>query len=242
MIYTKIDYDNGKLPAIDDVFYLFGKKFSVGGYKTDSVFLRCFTENNDWVFKYLGIVEKNDFFKHVLGEEHVRTVSIGGLSPYADSVEHLMKVVNALWEYSPFQEGDEVYVAEHIESGDHPERYVYHVNDGMTDFAGKLYRIASIEDSTGDALKYGFCKTYRFNIWYWTLGMFDVSKSLANNLHMKKVYESCEKTTADDTLKDWIEETIWFDKKPIKESQATSTTKQGAVGLPKHTKHLKVTL
>lgn len=250
MIYGKEDYDAGRLPAEEDVFYIFGKKFSAEG-DSDSKFLNCFSENNDWPFKYLGI-DKNIFFEGVVGKEHVRTVSANGPSPYADSLERLMKVVNALWEYSPFQEGDEVYIAEDIESGEHPEKYGYSVASDMADYAGESHKIATIEDSTGDALKYGFCKTYRLNSgdggygWYWTLGMLDVAKSLAYNARMKKVCKSCEETTIptdDDTPpQDWIEATIWFDKKPMKGSQLTSTTKQGAIALPKHTKHLKVTL
>lgn len=245
MIYTKEDYDAGRLPATDDVFYIFGKKFSVGGGE-DSKFLYCFYEDNDWPFKYLG-VDKNVFFEGVVGEGYVEKVERDGPSPYTDSVEHLMKVVNALWEYSPFQEGDEVYIAEDIETGEHPEKYGYSVSSEMADFAGEPHKITSIEDSTRDAFKYGFCKTYRFNevdgyCWYWTLGMFDVTKSLAHNLCVKKVAKSCEETTTDDAPEDWIEATIYFGEKILKESQRTSTTKQGSVELPKHTKHLKVTL
>lgn len=250
MIYGKEDYDAGRLPAIDDVFYIFGKKFSVGGYNSDCVFLHCYDEDNDWAFKYLG-VDKNIFFEGVVGKEYVERVNANdGPSPYTDSVEHLMKVVNALWEYTPFQEGDEVYIAEDIETGEHPEKYGYSVASDMADYAGESHKIATTEDSTGDALKYGFCKTYRFNDdgyrWYWTLGMFDVAKSLAHNAHMKKVCKSCEETTIptdDDTPpQDWIEATIYFGEKLMKGSQLTSTTKQGAIALPKHTKHLKVTL
>ncbi len=247
MIYTKEDYDSGRLPQSDDVFYIFGKKFSVSG-DSDSKFLYCFDEDNDWAFKHLGI-DKNIFFEGVVGKEYVERVEPNGPSPYTDSVYHLMQVVNALWEYSPFKEGDEVYIAEDIEDGTHPEKYGYSVSTEMADFAGESHKITSIEDSTGDALKYGFCKTYRFNeddgySWYWTLGMFDVSKSLAYNARMKKVCTSCEETTIpkDDTPKDWIEATIYFGEKLMKESQRTSTTKQGAIALPKHTKHLKVTL
>lgn len=251
MIYTKEDYDAGKLLLQDDVFYIFGKKFSIGGYDSNYKFLNCFDENNDWPFKYLGI-DKNIFFKGVLGKEHVKEANIDGISPYADSVANLIKVVNALWEYSPFQEGDEVYIAEDIENGDHFEKYGYNVASDMADYAGECHKIATIEDSTGDALRYGFCKTYRLNSgdggygWYWTLGMFDVPKSLAHNAHMKKVCKSCEETTIptdDDTPpQDWIGATIYFGEKLMKESQLTSTTKQGAVRPPKHTKHLKVTL
>lgn len=237
MIYTKEDYDAGRLPAKEDVFYIFGKKFSVGGYDSDCVFLYCYDEDNDCVFKYLGI-DKNIFFEGVVGKEYVKAVERDGPSPYTDSVEHLMKVVNALWEYSPFQEGDEVYIAEDIETGEHPEKYGYSVSSEMAESTSSPHKITKIEDSTGDALKYGFCKTYRFGddgySWYWTLGMFDVTKSLTLNAHMKKVCKSCEETTIPPD--DWIEATIWFDKK------LTSTTKQGSIELPKHTKHLKVTL
>ena len=249
MIYTKIDYDAGRLLLQDDDFYIFGKKFRVGNYDTDELFLYCYDENNDWPFKYLGI-DKNIFFKGVLGKEHVKEANVDGISPYADSVVNLMKVVNALWEYSPFQEGDEVYIAGDIEDGEHPEKYGYSVSSEMADFAGEPHKITSIEDSTGDALKYGFCKTYRFNeedgyCWYWTLGMLDVPKSLTYNARMKKVCKSCEETTitpGEDTLpQDWIEATIRFSEKLTK-SRFTSTTKQGSIELPKHTKHLKVTL
>lgn len=247
MIYTKTDYDAGKVPAIDDVFYLFGKKFSVGGYDSGAVFLYCYDEDNDWVFKHLDI-DKNIFFEGVVGKEYVEAVERDGPSPYTDSVKHLMQVVNALWEYSPFKEGDEVYIAEDIETGEHSEKYGYSVSTKMADFTGGPHKITKIEDSTGDALKYGFCKTYRFNekdgyCWYWTLGMFNVPKSLTHNALMKKLCTSCEETTIpkDDFPDDWIEATIYFGEK-LKEGKRTSTTKQGAIALPKHTKYLKVTL
>lgn len=244
MIYTKIDYDAGRLPNKDDIFYIFGQKFRVGNYDTDELFLYCYEEDNDWAFKHLGI-DKNIFFEGVLGKEYVKTVELDGPSPYTDSVEHLMKVVNALWEYSPLQEGDEVYIAGDIEAGNHPERFGYHVSSEMANSVSSPQKIIGIEDSTGDALKYGFCKTYKVNkdrsSWYWTLGMFDVPKSLTHNAHMKKVCKSCEETTIDETPTDWIGATIRFSEKLIK-SQFTSTTKQGSIELPKHTKHLKVTL
>ena len=250
MTYTKEDYDAGRLPNKEDSFYLFGKGFRVGGYGGKSLFLYCFDEDNDWAFKYLGI-DKNLFFKGVVGEDCMEVVDSRGSSPYTNSLENLMKIVNALWEYTPFQEGDEVYIAEDTENSEHPEKYGYSVSTEMADFADGPHKITSIEDSTGDALKYGFCKTYRFNeedgyCWQWTLGMFDVAKSLAYNARMKKVCKSCEETTIptdDDTPpQDWIEATIYFGEKLMKGSQLTSTSKQGAIALPKHTKHLKVTL
>jgi len=237
MIYTKVDYNAGRLPKKDDTFYIFGKKFRVGNYDTNRLFLYDYDEDNDWPFKYLGI-DKNIFFKGIVGEDYVEEVESDGSCPYTDSLYHLMQVVNALWEYSPFKEGDSVFVAQDIEDGEYPERYGYSVTDEMKSFVGNPHKITIIEDSTGDALNYGFGKTYRFceedgYCWYWTLGMLDIPKSRAYNAHLEMIIKSA--VDAAKTMQYSLEE-------EVNKFAFYSTRKQGSVELPKHTKHLKVTL
>lgn len=224
--YSYIDAKNG-VPIERAVrFYLHGLKYEIAG---DGCFFWSVGNYNDAIFKTLGYTDQNELFRQVLGDDFMPVPPGCHSSPYAKTEENARKVILKILETPKFKVGTIVRIKSDLHQGND---YGVYCNDDMPKFAGKEGEI--IKTRIKDDGRFGYNILYTIKIcgdivnsqWTWTEDMFED----------KPVKDSDE------------EQYISIPKiQPIKELQKESVKSESvnthtSIQLPKHSKHLKITL
>lgn len=220
--YTYKDAIKGTLPTGADTFYIHGLKYDLAG---SNLFFSNPAGVNSKIFTLVGYENANDLFTEILGEGNFRK-AYGGSSPYAMTYENARKILIKLWQTPRFPVHTLVKVKPDLKEG---ENYGVYCNSDMVEYAGKTVEITS--KSIYDNGKYGYNVLYQVKYngeatgWNWTEDMF------------------CEAPVESATKSEDEEYSIPKIAliKELKLKQDCVNT-QISIQLPKHSKHLKITL
>lgn len=222
-LYTYRDAIKGKCPSKENNFFIHGLEYRLMG---DLLFFSNETHYiNSEIFKLVGYEDPNDLFREVLGDGNFREVHGTG-SPYALTYENARKILIRLWETPKFKIGTILKIKTDLEEG---HSYGVYCNSDMLEYAGKKVEIISASINSNGERGYNVYYKVRYNgkdiNWSWTEDMFCEAP-------VKNAGESKEKEYS-------IPKIV-----PIKESKLKQdgVNTQISIQLPKHSKHLKITL
>ena len=220
--YTYKDAMRGTLPTSNDTFYIHGLVYTLDG--SNLFFLNCKGYENSKIFHLLGYPDANDLFREVLGEGNFNK-AYGDSSPYALTYENARKILIKLWETPMFPIGTVVKIKPDLSAD---KSYGVFCNPEMVEYAGKTVEITS--KRIYDTGKYGYHVFYhvkhdRYEIdWWWTEDMFCETP-------VEYIRQSEEKKCNPE---------ISSSKESKLEQNRVNT--HTSIQLPKHSKHLKITL
>lgn len=223
-LYTYKDAIEGKCPSKEDWFFIHGLEYSLLG---ENLFFNSETHfSNSKIFNLVGYENPNDLFREVLGEGNFLEAHSTASSPYALTYENARKILIRLWETPIFPIHTVVQIKPDLKDG---HLYGVYCNPDMLEHAGKKVEIISIDTNIGGDRGYNVYYKVKHNGinlgWSWTEDMFCETP-------VKSAGESKEKEYS-------IPKIV-----PIKESKLKQdcVNTQIFIKLPKHSKHLKITL
>lgn len=222
--FTYNDIKEGGTVKLEDTLMLYHKEHVVK-QEGKGYYLKCGCggEDNDWIFRYLGIENKYKFCE---------SSSKRGIFPYMETLEDLTRIIKKLWEYNPIREGDKVKVRAIHTS---PSDYGVYVASNMASSSGKYIQCEKQYFENHDRnTKYGVYVGIFAGDFYWSGDILD--------------FTEIEKTVADkaDTSQQ-ANEKLEFEPAPMSEHHSLHPSTQercSATGLilPKKNKNLEITL
>ena len=219
--YTYKDAIKGTLPTSDDTFYIHGLEYRLGG---SNLYFSCARYENSKIFHLLGYPDANDLFREVLGEGNFNK-AYGDSSPYALTYENARKILIKLWETPMFPIGTVVKIKPDLSAD---KSYGVFCNPEMVKYAGETVEI--ISKRVYDSGKYGYNVFYHVKHcgcdtdWWWTEDMF--CETTVENTRQSEEKKCNPEISSSKELK-------------LEQNRVNIHT---SIQLPKHSKHLKITL
>lgn len=218
--FTYLDIEKGKTVEFEDTLILYHKEHIVSKDK-NGYYLKCGCggENNDWIFRYLGIKNKCEFCE---------SSSKKGIFPYVETLKDLTRIVKKLWEYNPIHEGDKVKVRDIHPS---PSDYGVYVADQMASLSGQYIQCNKQYFQDHDKnIKHGVYVGIFADSFYWS----------ADTLDFNEIKRAAVDKQADESLE--FEPALKNTHNLLHQSAQEGYVGAAGLMLPKRNKNLKITL